>query len=155
MAALGVVSCSEQDPSSPDLAALLPLEFRAGVDVRESLPVQLGFRLEAENTGDEDIDLLTDACGLQVRAYREPERTGTPAWSHGDLSGPCLARTTLTSVPAGGKTGWKSVHTGAEVLGDSLPEGRYYFTTGLLRVGLSGAGSFQPVEVPSGDALLP
>ena len=154
VASLGIlVGCGGEAPTAPGTLRLDGLVFRGSVDVRESFPVQLGFRLVARNTGDAEVHLVTDGCGLGALAYRDPDRSGPPAWN-GRPAGACRASPAPVTVPAGDSVEWSQEYSAGEVLGDSLPDGRYFFTASLGRVSLAGSDASRRIEVAAGEAVL-
>ncbi len=83
--------------------------------------------------GDPAIGEVLSECDFRVRAYRTGARSGPPAWdSHQSPLGGCLPvqihRWLLEAIPPGQFT--LSIPVRA-FLGDSLPEGRYYFTVSI------------------------
>jgi hypothetical protein len=83
--------------------------------------------------GDPAIGEVLSECDFRVRAYRTAARSGSPAWdSHQSTLGGCLPakihRWPLEAIPPGQFT--LSVPVRA-FLGDSLPQGRYYFTVSI------------------------
>lgn len=152
-AGLAPAGCGDGAPTAPSVVRIADVRFRGGVDVRESFPVQLGFRLTARNVGEGDAALVTDACGLGARAYRTRARDGEVAWD-GRASGPCRAGVAPVTVPAGDSVLWTVDVSAADVLGNSLPNGRYHFTVSLGRVGVAGTTERREVEVRAGEARL-
>lgn len=145
----------------------------SGVSVRAFLKVGVGhpdtltFGASLANRGSEPAH-FGPGCGYIVRAYSRADRAGRPAWSSPtDISCPAQAfwRTLLPgdSVPT---SHFCFVFTSAQVLGDSLPEGRYYFTlrppASFERLEFAPAPPDtprklippEPVFVPAGNAWL-
>lgn len=153
-AVLVLGGCEDGPVTAPALLQLDELTFRGGVDVRESFPVQLGFRLTAHNVSDHEVVLVWDGCSLRVRAYREPERAGRPAWK--GPTEPCAASLGPVDVPvpAGDSVVWNREFSAADVLGDSLPDGRYYFTAGLGSASIATSENVREIEVRAGEAVL-
>lgn len=151
---LAVAACEEGAMTAPSVLRLDEIAFRGSVDVRESFPVQLGFRLTARNLSDHDVVLVTDGCSLRVRAYRDPDRTSGPAWR--GPKDPCAASEGPVDVPvlARDSVVWHRDFSAADVLGDSLPDGRYYFTAGLGSVSVATSENAREVEVQAGEAVL-
>lgn len=148
-----LTGCEAPLPTAPTIVQLDELRFHGGLVVLESFPVQLGFRLVARNVTDHDVRLVTDGCGLGARAYRTPDRTGTPAWN-GRPAGPCPASAVPLPVAARDSLVWRRDYSAADVLGDSLPDGRYFFTATLGRASLVNSENVRRVEVTAGDARL-
>lgn len=153
LATAALAGCETEVPTAPATLQLDELTFVGGVDVRESFPVQLGFRLVARNVADHDVGLVTDGCGIDVRAFSGPERRGEPAWSS-DPDGPCLTSPVPIVVAAGDTVLWTRDLTAADVLGDSLPDGHYWFTVALGEASIVTSENVREVEVTAGDAEL-
>lgn len=149
--------CGQQLPTVPTTDHLGPLSVRGGVDVAESFPVQLTFSLEFENREDFQVRLLTDGCGVLPRAYESPEREGDPVWDtrpEGLSREPCRGPPSpAVVVPAGGSLRLTRQYGAGEVLGDSLPDGRYYFSV-TYRASLENSEEVRLLEVTAGDARL-
>jgi len=82
------------------------------------------------------------ACALRILAYATPDRSGPPKWDsnlrrpwHGATLGPvCLSYLIATTIPPGNVLAPREFSFGApliEMLADSLPDGRYYFTADI------------------------
>lgn len=110
------------------------------------------------NAGTRAVYLEYGDCVLSLRAYRAPERTGTPVWRSearatwdGAHSYICLAYLAVTTLAPGATANPLERELRipvVEVLGDSLPDGRYYFS-GTLRL-----NSMRTPEVLAGSAEL-
>lgn len=123
----------------------------------ESFPVQLTFLLEFENREDFEARLLTHGCGVLPRAYGSPERTQDPVWDtrpEGISREPCSsAPSPAVVVPAGGSLRLTREYGAGEVLGDCLPDGRYYFSV-TYRASPERSEEVRLLEVTAGDARL-
>lgn len=151
------LACGRQLPTVPSTDHLGPLSVRGGVDVAESFPVQLTFSLEFENGEDLEVRLLTDGCGVLPRAYGSPERDGEPVWDtrpEGISREPCRGPPSpAVVVPAGGSLRLTRQYGAGEVLGDSLPDARYYFSV-TYRASPETSEEVRLLDVTAGDARL-
>lgn len=104
------------------------------------------------NTGDRPIALSFGACSIRLRAYRAAGRSGRPAWYserrtawEGGYVHACdLVGYEATLQPGDTLSRFGIEAPLIEVLGDSLPDGRYHFTAS---VELNGVWS---PEAPAG-----
>lgn len=125
------------------------LRYAAESSVEGIAPRWLVARVVATNPTDRHVYLEYGACALRLRAYRTPERTGRPVWrseyrrhpraEHGYA---CLGYLAIALVSPAGEISPPEFNARIplyEVLGDSLPDGRYYFTAVLEFQ--SGAGT--------------
>lgn len=126
---------------------LEPLRYRAAVRVRGDTLVG---GATVVNTGKLPVQLEFGGCGLQLRAYRTAYRTGGPAW-RSDRRGEACILMLHGAMLAPGDSLSRPLRLRVQVpqvLGDSLPDGRYHFAATLgLNFGLSP-------EVPAGEAVL-
>ena len=100
------------------------------------------------NAGTQTIRLEFGACALQLLAYRNPDRTGTPVWNsdrrkvwNQGFSWACPLYLAVRDLAPGAtlEPGEFSLAVPLiEVLGDSLPDGRYWFSA-QIRTNLSAA----------------
>jgi hypothetical protein len=140
----------------PDAPAAVPgaLRYAARVAVHGD---SLVAHANAVNAGSEPVALRYGDCALLLRAWRSPDPRGEPAW-RSERRGPF--RTGLRDV-CGSLTRYDTLAPGdslprplglrvplLDVLGDSLPDGRYWFT-GVLQL---NAGDSPPF--PAGDVVL-
>ncbi len=127
-------------------------------------PRALVTRVGATNATDRSVYLEYGACSLALRAYRTPDRTGVPVWRSETARPPgydgpiaCLTylATRLLTPGAGMRAPEHTLSVPvAEILGDTLPDGRYYFTAVLTFVDAGGSGQADTVRLLAGDALL-
>jgi hypothetical protein len=93
------------------------------------------------NTTSQPVYLEYGDCALSVRAYRTPDRTGEPAW-RSEFRAPwdgyggydCLAYLATATVAPGATFQPREFQLTVpliEILGDSLPDGQYYFSASL------------------------
>lgn len=121
--------------------------YSAETERRPEGPPAVRTTARASNATAARVDVtFPDGCVVLIRAYRAPERGAPPAW---DQARAVACPEVLMEVPlAPGQTReFHSTATAREILGDSLPDGRYYFTA-LIRPG------GQPIEVSAGSAEL-
>ncbi len=135
----------------------------AETNIGEGGPRRLRTQVTIKNHNNHWVRVEYDACSANLRAYRPASRSGKPVWEHRLLPardpktgmyGPgCDLYGSLAVIPPGKSHVLKRFQlepTVREVLGDSLPPGRYFFTavfeTTVLR--------FVTPELPSGSAVL-
>jgi hypothetical protein len=110
------------------------------------------------NTTSRPVYLEYGDCALSVRAYRTPDRTGEPAWRSefraswaGGSQYVCLSYGATATVAPGATFQPREFQLTVpliEILGDSLPDGRYYFSASL-RLNFA-----RTPEFPAGGANL-
>lgn len=124
------------------------VEYRAYTAVLESFPVQLRPEVTVRNEGgDERTIRFPDGCVVLLRVYRDESRTGNPAWDQERTVG-CFQAVQEITLAAGDSTVIRrGTISAAEILGDSLPAGRYYFSV-VLRP------DWQSLELAAGEADL-
>jgi hypothetical protein len=135
-------------------------QFRA----RASIGIEQGSEMDTLharawliNELDVPVRLEYGACALRLRAYRTPQRTGKPAWrsewrapANGMYSYGCPGYLAIGHIPGGGEFSPREFEIRvplAEILSDSLPNGRYFFTAVLEAAG-------DTFRVPAGDGVL-
>lgn len=124
-----------------------PLNFNG-----RSAPTNGGVQviLAVQNPGQIPVRVEHGACSFGVRAYASRERAGRPVWDNRLPANVACVDIGLSFAVAPGAAHDVTVgrHIPADVLGDSLPAGQYYFTVALRdpRAGL--------VVVPAGEANL-
>jgi hypothetical protein len=151
VAALACAACAPAPPNDTapggSGAAHGPLRFEASTAVLRSFPAQLSTTVTATNTsGQAQTVEMPGGCTVLLRAYRTPARTGTPAWDQ-QREAVCTQQLLIEEYAPGQSRQYHGRATAVEILGDSLPNGRYYIAA-LLRP----AGG--EVEVPAGEADL-
>lgn len=116
-------------------------------------------RARITNMGAQPIRLEFGACSLQLLAYRTADRSGSPAWNSDQRRSAagspyaCPMYLAMRDLAPGA-----SIEPGelaltaplVEVLGDSLPDGRYYFAA-QIRTNLSVA---TPIDAGAADLAL-
>ncbi len=139
------------------------LTFRAETRVVEGRPVRLRTQVTITNRNSYWVRLEYGDCSPDLRAYRHVNRSGKPVWEQrllpardpktGMYVPGCDLYGSLAVIPAGESYVVKRFQlepTIHEVLGDSLPEGRYFFTA-VFRPTIRQ--SVIP-ELPSGSVVL-
>lgn len=122
--------------------------YRADTAILESFPVQLRPELTIRNeSGSERTIRFPDGCLTLLRVYRDESRSGKPVWDQAYTVG-CIQAVQEFKIAAGDSTVIRQgTISAAEILGDSLPSGRYYFTV-VLRP------DWQTLELAAGEADL-
>lgn len=122
--------------------------YRVETAVLESFPVQLRPAITVRNEGDAERTVrFPDGCIALLRVYRDASRTGNPVWDQARTVGCAAAIQEFTVAPGDSTIIRRSTISAAEILGDSLPPGRYYFTV-VLRP------DWQTLELAAGEADL-
>jgi hypothetical protein len=152
-AALACAACAPPAPPAGDAApgrstaTQGPLRFEAATAELRSFPVQLSTTVTATNaSGQAQTVEMPGGCTVLLRAYRDASRTGTPAWDQ-QREAVCTQQLLIEEYAPGQSRQYHGRATAMEILGDTLPNGRYYLTA-LLRP----AGG--TVEVPAGEVNL-
>ena len=150
-AALVACSAPEESPTDAPSASRTidgPIEYSGETLIMESFPVQLQAILTARNTSDGDVVLnFPYPCVAHLQVHRDSARTGEPAWSQERFMG-CIAVIFDDTIAAGDTAQYYAPRTdAAEILGDSLPDGRYW-----LSITLNPRG--ERLVVPAGSADL-
>jgi hypothetical protein len=140
------------DISSPNAG----LSFLASTSVVGANADTVRTRVTFRNTNALPVRLEYGACSLDVLAYRTAERNGRPAWDSrlrsagkGVVYG-CPAYLAVDAVAPGEAKSppqFNAAYAVREILGDSLPDGRYYF---MARIRLNWRRTSQP----AGDAEI-
>jgi hypothetical protein len=117
------------DPAGLDDPAVLRtmdgVEYRAWTDVMESYPVQLQTNVRITNRGRAAVDLtFQDGCVVLIRAKLMGGGVSAKVWDQGRTLACTLALVRVHLEP--GSWVQHLTRSGArEILGDSLPDGRY------------------------------
>ncbi|CAN5196157.1 hypothetical protein BH24GEM2_BH24GEM2_17150 [soil metagenome] len=138
------------------------LTFEGETRVVEGRPKRLRTAVTVTNMGNRPVRIEYGPCSFHLRAYRHVHRTGRPVWDEQRWPNPnpktgvfriCdLYAVTFVVEPGASHTAhsFQIEPTVPDVLGDSLPPGRYFFTARLeLTVPLS-----KNPEVPTGSVVL-
>ncbi len=104
------------------------IEYRAETLIMESFPVQLRANVHITNLRSAPVTVtFRDGCLVYLRVYRDAERTSL-AYDSERVEG-CTDALVPVSVGAGQlKTVSARTISAADILGDSLPNGTYYFS---------------------------
>lgn len=150
---------------APSIETVEGLTFRAETRVAENegRPKRLLTRVIVTNHNTRRVEVNYGNCSPQLRAYRHAHRSGRPVWYEGRLPGKdpktgmltriCDAYGLVDIIDPGDSLvveRFQLEPTVREVLGDSLPERRYFFTAVFRITTLR----FQTPELPSGSAML-
>jgi hypothetical protein len=129
-----LLACSNSEgpdqPLQPGSDAVIQgtVEYRASTAVMESFPVQVRTEVTLRNQRGEDITVtFSDGCVVQVEVYRDSARRDL-VWDSASRFG-CSMALVPVSIGAGKSTTVSAPSiSAADILGSSLPNGRYYFT---------------------------
>ena len=122
--------------------------YIADTRVMESFPVQLRSYVVVENRTSEEVSItMPDGCEVFLRAYRTADRSGEPAWDESRVAVCTLALQQITLAAGETIEFTGSTISASQILGDSLPAGRYYFSALVRPDG-------QAVELEAGEAEL-
>ena len=148
-----VAACStaEDGPTDSPAAAssrIGGIEYGAETLIMESFPVQLRTIVTARNPTDAPVVLeFGNPCVAHLRVYADSARSGLPLWDQERVTG-CIAVVFEDTIAPGDTAQYVAPNTDArEVLGDSLPDGRYWLAAALRPNG-------RAIEVPAGVADL-
>lgn len=138
------------DPQEPADSALLVredgVEYTADTAVMESFPVQLATTVTATNRSGRSARLtFPDGCVVLLRAYHDEARSRL-AWSQQDHVH-CTAALVEWTLPAGASRQGSARTDAAEILRDTLPDGRYWLEAVLRPNGTT-------IAVPAGTVDL-
>jgi hypothetical protein len=155
LAAFVLPACSREstrplDPGAPSPTRVVAegVAYDAELRVLESYPARLQAQVRLTNTSDEPVEIrFPDGCVVLLRAYRSEDRSGQPAWDPMRGSLFCTMILVEFTLSPGESREFQATASAPEILGDSLPAGRYFFTA-LLRP------NGRAVEVPAGQADL-
>jgi hypothetical protein len=123
---LALAACSsETAPTQPDdlarLRVLQGVEYAADTRVMESFPVQLATAVTVTNRTGSPVTLtFPDGCVVTLRAYSGDRQV----WDQRILILCHAARVEVTLPPGGSRT-FETRTDAAQVLGGTLPDGRY------------------------------
>lgn len=126
------------------------------VDVERGPPVRMRGRVTADNAGSRVAMVsFPPYCRIYLRAYRASDRTGRPVWDQEraflQQAGGCKLPSRPIDIPPGERREAEGMWSSArDVLGDSLPQGEYWFSVAAYFPG----SSRQPVVLPAGSMLL-
>jgi len=121
--------------------------YTAETRIAETAPPTVYATARVENTSSSRQDItFPDGCVVLLRAYRDAARAGAPAWDQ-QRDAMCTMQLVELSLAPGESREFLASARADQILGDSLPAGRYYFTAVLRPNG-------RVVEVPAGEGEL-
>ena len=146
--------------TAPPVADLTLLRYRASTEVSGSTPPTLRTTVHLSVAGARNVKAEQGGCAVSLRAYRTPRRTGAPVWDSRRRDHVC-GLTLIEYVIGRGMPRDRLLYEVPvpEMMGDSLPDGRYYFTA-RVRWPAAPPLEGQPatresaVDIPAGDAEL-
>ena len=152
LAVLASACADPGDPVRPPATAPSRVQdgvtYTADVAVMESFPVQLRPSLTLENNNPAPTEIVfNNGCVVLMRAYRSAARSGRAEYDQTRAFGCTAALVEVELSPGARRSFDGSTVSAADVLGDSLPEGRYY-----LSVVASPFG--QEIEIAAGSVDL-
>jgi hypothetical protein len=147
VALAGCLSSVSPD-EAPASAAVVQgdIEYTAETLILESFPVQLHTIVRMRNRTRSATEIrFGGGCPVQIRAYRNEARTSL-AWDQGRVIA-CTKEIQIVTLKSG-ESAERNARTDARaILGDSLPDGKYYFSAYVQVVGA-------PFLIPAGAADL-
>lgn len=148
---LGLLACSPADDGPTGVPAPTQnvglVEFSADTRIMESFPVQLATDVTARNTGPTTADVVfPDGCVVMLRVYDNAQRAGKPVWDQARIAA-CTMAVIEVPIPGGGAELFRGGVGAGHILGDSLPDARYWLSA-VLRP------NRDTVEVTAGEADL-
>jgi hypothetical protein len=137
------------------------IRVRAEAHLSTLLPKHLGIKMQLRNRSAQAREVEYGSCAMRILLHPDPTRSGRPAWNSREQLvrlGNEWTRVVCTAILNSarlqpGETysdpSWRTAVRADEILGDSLPTGRYYVTAVLI---LRGADT---VRIPAGAVELP
>lgn len=120
------------------------LTFRSGIELGGQAPRELRAWVTLRNRGPKPVRIEHGACSLHIRLWRDSLRRGQPAWRSELRKHPeyatrrveyvCTSQLNIRLVAPGHTLSFDLRVPFAEVLHDSLPDGRYWATLELQLV---------------------
>jgi len=93
----------------------------------------LSTRVVVRTTGSRAAVLQYSGCPVEIQVFRTAARTGNPAWAQfRQANFACTLPFIERTLAPGDTLGLAAIAAPREILGDSLPPGRYYFA-GVVR----------------------
>lgn len=130
------------------------ISYRAEPRLQGSDPAELVVETTITNTGTEHLRIEYGDCAMRLRAYHTPEPIGTPAWdserspdsaASGGVGRVCFSYLKIGQLEPGEShlpSEFRMVTPVSRILGDSQPDGPYYF---FALVRLNGFTQMVPV----------
>jgi hypothetical protein len=110
------------------------IEYTADTRVMESFPVQLDTRVTMTNRSSQRASVeLGSGCPVNLRAYRNEARTQL-AWDQ-TVGRACTMQIQIVDLAPGASAERNTRTTAYDILGDSLPDGRYWLSASVQVVG--------------------
>ncbi|MDP2952062.1 MAG: hypothetical protein Q8O76_01935 [Chloroflexota bacterium] len=135
------------------------LAFRAETSLVDVAPRKLQTVVMVTNTSDKRVHIQFGACSVWLRAYTSPDRSGVPAWDARKRPNPdpvTGAYWVCPSYLSGEELGpgesatpkeFRKLIEEPDIMGDALPDGRYYFSATIEVNNTS-------VDIPAGELEL-
>jgi hypothetical protein len=130
------------------------LEFNASSAVIGGAPRYLDTRVIIRNTSSKSVEVDYGACSVNVRLYRNAERSGTPVWKS-ELRKPpgsswgyvCILPLYTSVLSPGDSLAFPLKVPMYEVIGDSLASGHYFVSAELSLARQRGADGLSPPDL--------
>jgi hypothetical protein len=132
---------------SPQTTVVNDITYRVEPFSELTVPVTVGATAAVSNRTERRRTVtFPDGCVVLLRAYRDADRSGAPAWDQ-RRAVMCTQAIVQARLDPDDSVEYSARATAREILGDSLPGGRYYFTAYLRPDG-------RVVELPAGQMEL-
>ncbi len=130
----------------PSLLDYSLLEFKGSSAITGVAPRYLNTSVVVRNPTAKPFAVDYGACAVNVRLFKNADRTGNPVWRSEDRRAPgspytygCITPLYVSTVPPGDSLVFPMNVPMYEVIGDSLPAGHYYVSAELGLVGQTRA----------------
>lgn len=151
-ASLGCVQQAAPEPGTSRVSRVLEPSIRitalATLDDRDAS--MLRARSIISNAGGQPVRLIVGGCPLLVRAYTQPDASGSPAWSTLGADMVCKSIRRYIDLAADESRSVETIVPVSNILGDTLKEGRYTFTVTVRFID----PEFTTPEYPAGTLTL-
>ena len=138
---IGIAGCASVPSTSNEaLPHSLSAIAQSAVTLRDTVQ-QLSTSVKLTNSGVKPVHLEYGACAVRVLAFRDEARTGSPVWNS-DYGKPyhspypfgyvCTMQLFETDLQPGKNLDFGFQVPVIDLVGDSLPNGRYYLAADLL-----------------------
>lgn len=135
------------DPAPRNVVVVDSIRYSAETAILESFPVRLRTTVTLTNLAQRtDTLAVPGGCPVTLRAYRDPARTGTPAWDQSQVLF-CTLQIRYVVLGPGESELLQGGASATDILGDSLPDGRYYLSA-VVRI------EGETIELAAGSATL-
>lgn len=135
-------------PAALEIAVVNGIAYEASASFAEDAPDErIVVTVTATNETTGDIDIEFGGCPVRLLVYRNADRSGEPAWDDAEQNGFCPAILWRATLSPGASQEFQATYIIREILGGSLPDGRYYFTA-VLRLDV------ETVALKAGDLEL-